>query len=229
MIGREPVIAVIPARGGSKRLPGKNLADLDGRPLIAWTIAASLAAPSVDRTIVSSDNPAIIAAALSAGAEAPFKRPEALSDDTASSADVLMHALDETNTRIGFAVLLQPTSPMRIASDIEACITLCADTGAPSAVSVAEMHQKPAWLYRRMADSRIRPLMFAPPDGPAVMLNGAIYVVHVPWFRATKQFITEDTVGYVMPRSRSVDIDDEVDLAVARTLVGIQAPRSDDQ
>jgi CMP-N,N'-diacetyllegionaminic acid synthase len=224
MIGDAAVLALIPARGGSKRLPGKNVADVAGRPLIAWTVDAARAVSSVDRVVVSSDDDAILAAATAAGAEAPFRRPAALATDSATSADVLMHALDSLDQPFGFAVLLQPTSPLRTAADIDGCLQLCARTGAPSAVSVSVAHPHPAWCYLRDGAGRLHALGAAEPDAEVLALNGAVYAVHVEWFRANRRFVAEGTMGYVMPPDRSVDIDEPIDLEIARLrLSGVRA------
>jgi len=107
------VLALVPARGGSKGLPGKNIADLGGRPLIAWSIAAALECTAIDRVVVSTDDDAIAAAAQACGAEVPFMRPASLAADDTPSHDVVCHALDTLDDDIGIVVLLQPTSPLR--------------------------------------------------------------------------------------------------------------------
>ena len=131
MIGGRSVLAVITARGGSKGLPGKNLAPFRGEPLIARTIRAAQGAPSIDRLILSSDDPAIMETARSLGCEAPFQRAAELASDTAASIDVLLDAADRA-PGYDIVVLLQPTSPLRTAGDIEATLAVMAETGAPA-------------------------------------------------------------------------------------------------
>ena len=114
MLNGERVLAIVPARGGSKGVPRKNVRVVGGRPLIAWTIAAAKATVSVDRVILSSDDPEIIAAARDAGCEAPFVRPAALATDTASMLDVVHHAVENCGEEVGWIVLLQPTSPLAV-------------------------------------------------------------------------------------------------------------------
>jgi CMP-N,N'-diacetyllegionaminic acid synthase len=207
MIGARRVLALIPARGGSKGLPRKNLLTVHGRPLLAFTVDAARDSTFIDRVVVSSDDDAIIAAALTCGGEAPFRRPIDLASDTAASIDVALHALDQLPD-YEVLVLLQPTSPARTAADIDAACTLFASSGAPSCVSVSAVEQSPYWMFRLDPGGVLRPLIESPriarrQDLPLVYaLNGAIYVADVAWLRRTGTFVTSETVGYVMPASR---------------------------
>lgn len=227
MIADRPVLAIIPARGGSKGVPGKNMRIVHGKPLIEWTIQAAKASKYIDRIVVSSDDDAIIDAARTAGADVPFKRPADLATDTATSIDVALHALDLLP---GFqvVVLLQPTSPLRLSMDIDAALELCQRTDSPACASVTEAEQSPYWMFRVGERGRLKPVLA---DGPAVsrrqdlpdvyVLNGAIYVADCTWLRQTRSFLGPETVGYVMPESRSIDIDGPADLAAAESaLVG---------
>ena len=119
MIGNRKVLAVIPARGGSKALPGKNILTINGRPLIDWSIAAARGSRFVDRVVLSSDDDAIMAAAAACGCEVPFRRPTDLATDAASTIDVVLHALDAL-PGYDVVMVLQPTSPLRTAGDIDA-------------------------------------------------------------------------------------------------------------
>ena len=128
MINNKRVVAIIPARGGSKRLPRKNVLPLAGKPLIVWSIEAALASVYIDKTIVSTDDAEIAEISRIAGASVPFMRPPELASDTATSADVVMHALDyldSQNDHYYYSVLLQPTSPLRTNTDIDAALELC--------------------------------------------------------------------------------------------------------
>lgn len=226
MIGALSVLGVITARGGSKGVPRKNVRTLHGKPLIGWTIAAGLASRYVDRLVLSTDDTEIMAVAASLGCDVPFKRPaELAADDTPGIAPVL-HALDVLQ---GFdlVVLLQPTSPLRVAGDIDACIEKCAPGGAPACVSVVEPAQSPYWTYSIDGAGRLEPIVprDALPDRrqdlpPSYALNGAVYVARVEWLRKANTFVAEGTVGYVMPPERSVDIDTERDLLLAEFLLG---------
>lgn len=220
------MLAIIPARGGSKGLPRKNILPMAGRPLIAWTIAAALGAKSVRRVIVSTDCPEIAEAAQAAGADVPFLRPEALATDTATSADVVRHALEACPGHDRFA-LLQPTSPLRTAEDIDAASQLMTDQGATSCVSVCLAEQSPFLMYFHDSDSGLRRVIADPayqglrrqdlPD--VVRLNGALYLCAVDHFLTHDRFVDDQTLGFVMPPSRSVDIDTLDDFKAAEALL----------
>ena len=136
--GSPSVLAVITARGGSKGVPGKNLRPLAGKPLLSWTVEAALCAKCVTRTIVSTDAPEIADVAVKAGAEAPFLRPAELASDTASSADVVVHALEQC-PGYDYVLLLQPTSPLRTADDIDAAFARMLAANGNACVSVSEV------------------------------------------------------------------------------------------
>lgn len=219
------VLALIPARGGSKGVPGKNIRDVAGKPLIAWSIEAARQARSIDRVVVSSDDQAILAVARAWGAEVPFVRPPELARDETPGIDVVLHAL-ACLPDAEWVVLLQPTSPLRSARDIDAAVEQCLATGAPACVSVTEAHMPPWWLFRLSAQGRLQSFL---PDGerpqrrqdaPSLYaLNGAVYVAQTDWLRRTRSFVTDETVAYVMPPERSVDIDTPLDLAMADCLL----------
>lgn len=225
MIDGRSVLAVIPARGGSKGLPGKHLLQAGGRPLIAWTIEAAHAAKSIDRTVLSSDDEAIMACARALGCDVPFRRPAELATDAAASIDVVLHAVDALPGH-GVVVLLQPTSPLRGAADIDAACATFAARKAPACVSVAPVAQSPYWMYRLGDGATLLPVVAAPEgatrrqDLPeAYALNGAIYVADIAWLRRTRSFVTRETVAHVMPAERSVDIDTAADFESFRKAV----------
>jgi N-acylneuraminate cytidylyltransferase len=218
MIGGRRVLGLITARGGSKGLPGKNVLPAAGRPLIAWTIDAARASRSIDHLILSTDDPAIADVARGCGCDVPFLRPAPLASDTATSIDVVLHALDAVP---GFdvVVLLQPTSPLRTARDIDdTCALLTAHT--PAVVSVSPVEQSPYWMFRVGADRRLEALLPLPPGAsrrqdlpPVYALNGAVYAADVEWLRGTRSFIHATTAAHVMPVERSIDIDTAADFA----------------
>lgn len=220
MIAREPVLAVIPARGGSKTLPRKHVRDVAGRPLIAWTIAAAAASRFIDRVVLSSDDAEIIEVARGLGCEVPFVRDAALAGDHALTIDVVLDALARL-PGYPWVVLLQPTSPLRTADDIDGALALCAERGATSCVSVSAAAQSPYWMYRVGAAGRLEPLFERPAIGrrqdlPAVYhLNGAVYVARSEQLARTRTFVDGDTIAYEMPAARSCDIDTEDDLNIA--------------
>ena len=224
MIGARKVLAVIPARGGSKGLPGKNIAPVAGRPLLAWTAAAALAARAIDRVVASSDDDAILAAARACGVE-PLRRPAELATDSAATIDAVLHALDACPGH-DVVVVLQPTSPARTAADIDAAFERFAASGAPACVSVCEAEQSPYWMFRLDAGQTLRPIVDAPAEAtrrqdlPAVYaLNGAIYIADAGWLRTSRAFIGPATVAHVMPAERSIDIDTASDLEAFRKTV----------
>lgn len=225
MIAGRRVLALIPARGGSKGLPGKNIREVGGRALLDWTIAAARASLHVDRVVLSSDDPAIMAVARACGCDVPFRRPDALATDVATTLDVVLHALDAL-PEFDVLVLLQPTSPLRTAADIDAAVERMIDTGASSCVSVCEVEQSPYWMYRIDNNGVLKPIIEQPhgasrrQDLPQVyVLNGAVYVADVERLRAARAFVTADTVAYPMPLERSIDIDTAADFEVFRKAV----------
>lgn len=223
MIDGQSVLAVIAARGGSKRVPGKNLRLVGGKPLIAWTIDAARQSTSIDRIVLSSDDPEIVRASLAFGCEAPFQRPAHLATDDAASVDVVLDALQRVS---GFdiVVLLQPTSPLRNHEDIDGTLRAMHNARAPSGVSVTPVEHGPTVMFTVTSAGTLEPLsdLRTSPrsaSSPLVMLNGAVYAVRCDWFLRTRAFVTEETVPFVMPRSRSVDIDTEEDLLLCESLI----------
>lgn len=223
MIGGRSVLAVVTARGGSKGLPRKNLVPFRGAPLIAWTIRAAQAAPAIDRLILSSDDPEIIETARALGCEAPFRRTPELASDTAASIDVLLDAAERVPGH-DIIVLLQPTSPLRTADDIEATLAVMAETGAPGAVSVSEAPCHPYLIFRRDAAGRLSPFVEKPADmgwrrqdlPPAWRVNGAVYAADLAWLRVERTLCKAgETAAYEMPVERSIDIDTLEDLQAA--------------
>ena len=225
MIGSRRVLAVVPARGGSKGLPGKHLLEAGGRPLIAWTIAAANGAKAIDRTVLSSDDEAIMAAGRALGCDVPFRRPAELATDAAASIAVVLPA---GAALPGYAVVVRvpPPSPLRRAGDIEAALEVFAASGAPACVSVAPVVQSPYWMYRLGDGATLHPVVELPSaatrrqDLPAVYaLNGAVYIADIAWLRSTRTFVTRETVAHVMPAERSVDIDTAADFEAFRKAV----------
>lgn len=219
MIDGKRVLGLIAARGGSKGIPGKNIFIIEGRPLIQWTIEAAKESKYIDRLILSSDDHKIIEIALRLGCEVPFCREPWLADDEASSIDVTLDALKKV-PGYDIVVLLQPTSPLRNVTDIDGVIELISSSGAPACVSVRDADDHPYLIYRFDANSCLE--NYAPvPVGfnlrrqnlpPAWCLNGAVYAASVNWFLHEKTFISDKTVGYPMPKERSLDIDTHADI-----------------
>ncbi|MBF0142930.1 MAG: acylneuraminate cytidylyltransferase family protein [Magnetococcales bacterium] len=226
MIDGRSVLAVIPARGGSKGLPGKNIRELCGKPLLAWSIEAARGCPELDRVIVSSDDAAILAVARAWGGEVPFVRPAAISGDRVSATEAAIHALENLTPAYDLVVLLQPTSPLRRAEDIRACLALLVATGANSVISVQEVVKSPRWMLTLDAAGEARPLLDSGFDGrqrqelPKVYLpNGAVYVAGAEWLKRRREFFGEGTRLHVMPAERSLDIDTHLDFAQVRLIL----------
>ena len=218
MIGRNKILAIIPARGGSKGLPRKNVLDLDGKPMIAWSIEAAAGSQFIDRCIVSTDDAEIAEVARRHGADVPFMRPDQYACDESTTLDVALHALDELPGH-DLVVILQPTSPLRTAYDIDQTIEAIVARQAPSAVSVYEPAKSPYWAYRTDDDGRLIGLLDQElaskrrQELPAAyVLNGAVYVARVDWLRDKLRFVTDETVAHVMPAERSLDVDTAFDL-----------------
>ena len=216
------ILGLIPARGGSKGIPRKNVRLIAGKPLIVWTIEAALAANALDRVVVTTDDPEIAAVASAHGADVPFLRPADLARDETPGIDPVLHALDALP---GFdaIVLLQPTSPLRSSDDIDAAVALAAGGRGANVVSVTEAKHA-AWTFPMDAagileigevDGATRrqdlPVRFG--------LNGAIYVSPVERVRELRGFLARGTLGYVMPAERSVDIDAPIEWRLAELLL----------
>lgn len=211
------ILAIIPARGGSQRLPRKNVMPLGGVPLIGWTIRTALAAASLDRVVVTTDDEEIAAVARAEGADVPFLRPAHLATATATSLDAVLHAVDATEPEAELVVLLQPTSPFRSVEDIEATVA-AVRAGAPAAVSVQTMPRKWDTLLCVDAAGHLFAPTFTGPT-PALALNGAVYVVRTEILRAGGKFVPPGTVGHLMPAERSIDIDTIEDFRSAELLL----------
>lgn len=222
-------IALIPARAGSVSLPGKNIADLGGQPLIAWTVRAALASNCFKRVIISTDGHEIAAAARAAGAEVPFMRPADLATSQARSNDVIRHALEATGTNGSFA-LIQPTSPFRAAAHIrEAVQMFLAGKGSKALISVAK--GKPAaWLFSQTAEGQLHPIQNTESASCAIVYrrqdaqptfapNGAVYLCQTQVFSARDTLFPKELLGYPMGEIDSLDIDEPEDLALARAIV----------
>lgn len=227
-------LAIVTARAGSKRLPGKNIRPLCGRPLFAWSVLAGLACPAIARVVVSTDSAEYQRIAIESGAECPWLRPASLAADTTSSADVVKDVLDRLGDEVRQyrgLVLLQPTSPLRTADDIGGALALFETRAAPAVVSVSEAGCPPAWMGR-LAESLVMD-EFVPPQlrnlrdqKPEAWLriNGAIYVIGVSTFQREHGFMPLGTLGYLMPRERSVDVDTGFDFTMAELLMARGRP-----
>lgn len=219
------ILAVIPARGGSKGVPRKNIRNLAGKPLIAWTIKSAKQSKYIDKIILSSENQEIIQVARQYGCEVPFIRPEHLAVDETTGAEVILHALNRL-PQYDLVVMLQPTSPLRLAEDIDACIEKLILEKAVACVSVSESSQSPYWMYTFDETEKLQPIMKQDSiiprrqELPIVYgLNGAVYVAYTNWLKQSQSFLTNETIGFVMPENRSFDIDEELDFLICEWII----------
>jgi len=228
MYRNKKILALIPGRGGSKGLSGKNIKAFLGKPLIAWTIEQAQASKYLDKIIVSTDNIKISKIALKYGAEVPFLRPKKLATSSAKIATVLMHALDFFEKKLckfDFIMLLQPTSPLRKPEDIDKAIEFLFRKKAQTVVSVCPAEHHPFWCCNLKEDGKIKSFLNQSAlnrnrqELPAYFrLNGAIYLAKTSFFRKNRKFITKDTYAYKMHYQYSVDIDNELDFDYAQFL-----------
>lgn len=221
------MIAIIPARGGSKGLPGKNIKLLNGKPLIAYAIEAALKAKHIDRVIISTDDEEIARVAVAFGAELPFMRPAELASDMAMAVDNYIYTIDrlekEGGVPIGAFVVLQPTSPLRIAEDIDGAIELFNEKNADSVISYTQEAHPVSWhkyvdtegRFVDIFDSNIKNRQ---ENRVSYYPNGAVYVFRTAMIRERKYY-TDRSYAYIMPRSRSVDIDFIEDFEYAEFLL----------
>lgn len=216
-------LGLIPARGGSKGVPHKNVREVAGRPLIAYSIDAALDA-RIDRTIVSTDDEEIREVALSHGADAPFLRPEEMATDDAPTEPVIDHAVeylrDEEDERYDVIVLLQPTTPLRDAADVDAAIERYETTDATSLVAVTEDHSN-RWRVTEEGAEKINydENRRRQEIEPELVENGALYMVDTETFLETGELRAGHTALYVMDEQSSVDIDTPFDLWLAERIL----------
>jgi CMP-N-acetylneuraminic acid synthetase len=224
------ILAIIPARSGSKRLPGKNIKELQGAPLIAWTINSALASKYITKTIVSTDSIDISTIAQKSGAQVPFIRPDALSSDSSSSIDVVRHAIEyieKKNEFYDYTILLQPTSPLRTTSDIDSAIELLLAKKSDAVISVTPEDHSPLWtntldsnlsmdnfLSDHIKNSRSQDLK------QYYRLNGAIYIANTKKLLLENTFfLKNNTSAFIMSKENSVDIDEEIDFLLASSIL----------
>lgn len=225
MIAGKRVLAIIPARGGSKGIPRKNIRDLVGKPLIAWSIEEAKKSTCIDRLILSSDDVEIIAVARQWGCDVPFVRPTEFAQDDTPGILPVLHAIETLaaqGERYDYVILLQPTSPLRRVEDIDGCLRQCLEKSAPACVSVTEAEESPYWMFQINQKGGMTPLMktvkpiLRRQDAPPVYrLNGAVYVAQCDWLLQIQSFIHPDTIAFIMPPESSLDIDREIDFILA--------------
>lgn len=231
-----PVIAFIFARGGSKGLPGKNLAPLGGKPLIAHAIEAAQEARTVDRVVMSTDDPEIARVAGKWGAEVPFLRPAELARDDSPEWLAWRHALDAVDEAAAkptdIFVSVPPTAPLRLPGDIDACVERFREGDVDVVLTATAAARNPYFNMVTLDAGGRADLVIPPGDGihnrqsaPAVYdLTTVCYVARPDFLRAADHLFAGRVGAVLVPRERAVDIDDQLDLAIARTLMDIDRP-----
>ncbi len=223
------IIGIIPARGGSRRIPLKNLALLKGRPLIGYMIEAAKASRTLNRLIVSTDHDEIARVAASLGVEVPFRRPADLAEDVPME-QVIQHAINHIETidrtPVSIVVTLQPTSPFCAAEDIDACVRKLLATGADSVITVTPVQQRPEWMFRVEGD-QAHSLLGLTIKGeigsahslpPLYIPTGAVYATKRDTLMEKGLITGPDTRVVIIPHERAVDIDLPIDLLLAEAL-----------
>ena len=221
------IIAIIPARGGSKGVPRKNIKKLGGKPLIAYTIDEALKSKYLDHVFVSTEDPEIAKVSKECGAQV-IGRPSALADDTSKTVEAILHAveyLEREDIHPRIIVLLQPTSPLRSTEDIDAAVKLYLDNECDSVIGVCEPDHSPFWCFT-LSGRYLQTLFDKKYDNTrrqdlpkVVMPNGAIYVSSPKSIRKNEGFYGDRTIAYCMPPERSIDIDTPLDFTIAEVLI----------
>lgn len=232
MIDGKSVLAIVPARGGSKGLPGKNIRELCGRPLIAWSIQAGLGSSYVDEVMVTTDSPEIASVAEAFGAVVPFLRPADLASDVATSFDVIRHVLDfyKTDLKRSFAyvVLLEPTSPLRDKQDVDgALLQLVSNSQATAITGICKTEsQNPAFLVRRDAagfisgyESTDMKVLRRQDIADVFFFEGSVYISETEALVRHKTFYHAQTMGYEVPKWKSMEIDDMDDFVMVEAMM----------
>jgi len=223
------MVAIIPARGGSKGLPGKNIKTLCGKPLIAYTIEAAQNSKLIDKVIVSTDSQEIASVATKYGAEVPFMRPGELATDDAKARDVFLYTVERTNCECGYGisdfVVLQPTSPLRTAQDIDNAIKIYKENNADVVVSVRESEHPPEW-YKTITNSgqlkdyiKSSNILNRQEYEKTYIPNGAIYIFNHTKLKENPNYYESNVFPYIMTREASVDIDTMLDFNMAELII----------
>ena len=220
------IVGIIPARGGSKGIPKKNIKSLNGKPLICYTIEEALKSKYIDKLIVSTDDKGIAKISEICGAEV-LERPIEFALDDTPTIDVIFHAIDAMKDDLvpDIIVLLQPTSPLRNGDDIDAALEMFMKTDCDSVISMCEVKHSPYWCFR-YEDDKLNPLFgdeylkMRRQDLPVVYRpNGAIFISSIANLYRNNSFYCDKIVPYIMPPERSIDIDEEIDFKLAELLI----------
>ena len=221
------ILAIIPARAGSKRIPNKNIRNFLGKPLIAYTIEQARKSPIIDRVIVDTDSKKIAKIAKKYGAEAPFLRPSELATDTAKAVDAILHLLNrlkkEENYQPDYVMILQTTSPLRELRDIEECWKLMRSSGATTVLTVCPTHPRLYYMDDNkniiLANGSEKQSTNMQAWRPAYILNGCfVYIIKTSALLKEQSVITKNTKAVICDKWRSVDLDTLEEWALAELL-----------
>ncbi|MBU3154824.1 cytidylyltransferase domain-containing protein [Clostridium estertheticum] len=228
MYKNKKFLAIIPARGGSKSIPNKNIMSICGKPLIAYTIDAGKKSKYIDEIIVSTDSDVIKVIAEQYGAKVPFLRPEELSNDTSKSIDVVIHVINfykKNDVSFDYVILLQPTSPLRTFEHLDNAIEKLIESNSTSLVSVCEADENPV-LMRRIENEKLKEVIsfegtnLRRQDLPTFYkFNGALYINSNDMLMNKRKFVDENTVPYVMDKESSIDIDTMLDARLVELII----------
>ena len=228
MYKNKKILAIIPARGGSKGIPHKNIMKICKKPLIAYSIEAAKESKYIDYILVSTDDTCIKEVSLSYGAKVPFLRPDEISTDRAKSIDVVLHGIDylkEHNENFDYVILLQPTSPLRTSDDIDTAIESVIEADKDSLISVCECSENPI-LMRTIEKEKLKPVLEFNGDNlrrqelpTFYVFNGAIYINKVDMLQNKKEFVDENTMPFIMDSTKSIDIDNMIDAKIAEMIL----------
>lgn len=222
------MLAIIPARGGSKGVPRKNIRMLGEKPLIHWSIEAAMQADSIDRVILSTDDEEIVEVCKPTGIEIPFMRPKELAMDDSLAIDNYIYTMKRMNDEYGYDkdefVVILPTVPFRTSVDIDLAVKLFDENQADSVISCTQLEHPLDWIFNLDAkgkisrDSKIKTinLMNRQESKQAYLPNGAIYILKNSLLNKNYSYYTENTFAYVMPAESSIDIDTEYDFMIAQ-------------
>ncbi|GAB6149065.1 MULTISPECIES: acylneuraminate cytidylyltransferase family protein [Clostridium] len=228
MYKNKKILAIIPARGGSKGIPHKNIMKIGEKPLIAYSIEAAKESKYIDYILVSTDDTCIKEVSLRYGAKVPFLRPDEISTDRAKSIDVVLHGIDylkEHNENFHYVILLQPTSPLRTSDDIDTAIESVIEANKDSLISVCECSENPI-LMRTIEKEKLKPVLEFNGDNlrrqelpTFYVFNGAIYINKVDMLQNKKEFVDENTMPFIMDIKKSIDIDNMIDAKIAEMIL----------
>lgn len=231
MIANKRVLAVITARGGSKGLPGKNIKPLLGKPLIFWTLEAAHKSRYIDTTFVSTDSQDISEVVRTFGEEVPELRPAALASDTASSIDVVLYTIERAeainNTSYDWVCLLEPTSPLRDESDVDTAMEqLAMNLDAQAIVGVCKSEAAHPRFLVKIENGFLEPYLKNQAKyirrqdlDPLYYFEGSVYISEISALQKKRTFYHDRTIGYVVPRWKSLEVDELCDLIAAEALL----------